>query len=125
MRDDVQNDAEEVADASGQDKEVPDRVCKWQLFPGIEDHADAVGESTCSQPRKPRQGNMRYKRFGGKDDEPPHQEINRDRDHAKTLCKEALANDSYQAQSPNQAEESPAPVTTEIDQHEWRVGAGN
>ena len=64
-----------MAGASGQDKQMPDRVIERQFFPGIKDNPQRVGQAARdkSHTAAGRQGSGQ--RFDGKNDDPVHQDV--------------------------------------------------
>ena len=64
---------------------MPDGVIEGKFFPGVKDGSQCVRQSATDKPEKASSGQGLPKRFNGKDDDPPHQNISNSRDNSKAM----------------------------------------
>jgi hypothetical protein len=124
-RDHVEQDYEEVKDASGQDEEVPDGVVIRKPAPGVEYDAQGVGESPGEKKREPRWCHGGQQRLDRDDDDPAHRDIEADRGELPAAKQGDLESDAEKGDPPDDAEKGPASRTAEVDQGEGGIGPGD
>jgi hypothetical protein len=124
-RDDGGENREVVADAPSENEHVPDGVAVGDAFGGEKDDATGIGQSACEQPDQRGERNVRYHRLGGDDHEPAHGDIHGGGQDCKTFHKPEFEQDAGDGESPDNAEERPAPRSAQTHQEERRVGSGN
>ena len=114
-----------MAEAPGQDKEMPDAVeMAHFLVEGVKDYTHRIKETTRKKPSETGLGQGLQKRAESNEHKPAHNEVNDYRQDPFPLYGKELQQNPDNCQPPYSAEEGPAPDAAKSDQRKGSVGAG-
>lgn len=104
---------------------MPDGMVVGQPVPQVKGDATGVGDAAGQKQPQAVLAHMGEHRLGGGYHGPAHDDIQRDQPAAKAPKPGGFKHNPQDRQPPDDAKEGPTPRTTETDQGEGRVGAGD
>lgn len=123
---DVEDDGDDVADASGEDAEVPGGVVEAELFPDEEGDASGVADAAGDEPGDAGPGHVGEEGADGYDDDPAHEYVEGGGEPVFAVSPhERFEGDADEGEPPDDAEDAPAPAAAEGDEGDGGVGAGD
>ena len=96
-----------MAEAPTQNEKMPHRVVVGHPLQKVEDHTEAVEETSQEEPSEEAPGKNSHHRLKSADNEPPHEEVESDGDPPVSAKEEALPEDPCHRQAPDRNEELP------------------
>ena len=125
---DVPKHAEEVADRSSEDEQVPHHVRVGKRLPEVEQAAERVEPAAERQPHRAEALQRPDERHDGDDRDPAHDDVGDRRHEPELPSRPYLEEDARERPSPLDAEDRPRErgvAGAEGDEAERRVGAGD
>ena len=115
-----------MADAPGQDEEMPDAVkIAHLLVEGVKKYTGRIKETACKEPSETGLGQGLEERAERNENEPAHNEVYDHRQNSPPFYGKRLQHDPGNGQPPYGAEDGPAPAPPEGNQRKRGIGAGD
>ena len=111
--------------AAGQHETMPDRVVIGQPLPDVENDAQRVRQPTQQQQPQTARRNAAQHRLGGDHHRPAHAHVQGYGNEGRAPSAHDAQHDADQRQSPDDAEQRPAPGSAQIHQQKRGVSAGD
>ena len=116
FRQQVQQDAEVVGDASAEDEQVPDHMAVGEFLPEIEDDAKGIGKSASADVDDGFMRHLQPEFSAGDDDEPSHGQIENQSHSAESADEDAGEKNADDGQRPDGDHQTQPPTSPKANQ---------